>query len=68
MTDIFVYGLPVVFALLLCCYMAYRAGRSDGAAEQKDLEDIKDRDAHIVEDRLRRDTDYAGRLRKRFTR
>lgn len=68
MNTLFFYALPLGMALALCCYLAWRAGRGEGTAEQKDLEDIKDKDARIIEDRLRRDAAYARRVRQRFTR
>jgi len=68
MTVLFAYGLPLGFLLALCCYFAWRAGRGEGATAQKNLEDIKDKDARVIEDRLRRDAAYARRVRQRFTR
>lgn len=68
MTGFVTYGLPVFLVVVLCCYFAYRTGKSDGTAAEKQAEDIKDKDARIIEDRLRRDADFAKRVRRRFTR
>ncbi len=68
MTAFFMYALPLGFVMTLCCYMAYRAGHSAGATKQNNSEDIKDKDARVIEDRLRHNADYARRVRQRFTR
>lgn len=68
MTGAFAYSLPVFLLVALCCYFAYRTGKGDGTAAEKQAEDIKDKDARIIEDRLRRDADFAKRVRRRFTR
>jgi hypothetical protein len=68
MTALLSYGLPTVFIVLLCCYFAYRTGKTEGTAAEKSAADIKDKDAKVIEDRLRRDADFAKRVRQRFTR
>lgn len=68
MSSFFSYGLPLVFIVLLCCFYAYRSGRNAGRDAEKTAADIKDKDAKIIEDRLRRDADFAKRVRRRFTR
>lgn len=68
MMQTVLHMLPLVFVVMLACYWAYRAGRRDVQAREKEAEDEKDMEARLVEDRLRRDADYARRVRKRFTR
>lgn len=62
------YILPLVFVVMLACYWAYRGGRREAQAEDKKAEHEKDMEARRIEDRLRRDADYARRVRERFTR
>ena len=62
------YALPLVFVVLVACYWAYRAGRREAQAQEKEAEHEKDMEARHLEDRLRRDADYARRVRERFTR
>jgi|GEM_PF-1837998 hypothetical protein len=68
MTELLFYSLPLGFMLGLCCYFAWRAGRGEGAAAQKEREEAKEKDARAIEDRLRRDAAFARRVRQRFTR
>lgn len=62
------YALPLVFVVMLACYWAHRAGRRETQAEDKKAEHENDMEARRIEDRLRRDADYARRVRERFTR
>lgn len=62
------YILPLAFIAMLACYWAYRAGQRDGRAQQRETEDEKEMEANQIEDRLRRDADFANRVRDRFTR
>lgn len=63
-----------LFALLgagllgLACYVCYHAGKSDQKAEELHEHLSANRKAYLARDRLRRDADYAGRVRGRFTR
>ena len=63
-----VYILPMVFIAMLACYWAYRAGQRDARAQERKAEDEKEMEASRIEDRLRRDADFANRVRDRFTR
>lgn len=68
MMEAALYILPLSFIAILACYWAHRAGKRDGAAQERDTENEMEMDARHIEDRLRRDADYALRVRKRFTR
>lgn len=52
----------------LLCFVCYHAGRSDQkTAFFRHVTEAND-EASRIRDRLRSDTDYAGRVRDRFTR
>lgn len=54
--------------LALACYASYHAGKSDRKAEELDEHLSASTKASGIRDRLRRDPDYARRMRDRFTR
>lgn len=55
-------------ALAMAGYVCYHAGKSDQKARELDEHLSSHRKARLARDRLRRDPDYARRVRDRFTR
>lgn len=60
--------LALLFCMFLACRWAFRAGRSAEKAQAERGKNEHVEKALLHRDRLRRDADYARRLRARFTR
>jgi len=60
--------LVLFFAIGLAAYWAYRSGRSAERAARQERQSDEVAKTRRLLDRLRRDADYARRLRDRFTR
>ncbi len=71
MTSLFTAVLgfcALSFCVFLACRWAFRAGREEEKAQNERGRNEHVEKALLYRDRLRRDADYARRLRARFTR